>query len=218
MNHTEKDFCKRLACALRHQFGSNCEVLLYDLQNADPLQAISLKENDTKNGIETEPPLPSFLQEMILSGKDNPTQVEDRVGFLCRTSDGRVLKCSALFIRDEQQQATGLFLLRFDITMLIAMEDLLGQVTEDTEKNTASKSATSMHVSDLLEELIQQSIHLVGRPVALMSRSDKIRAIRFLNDSGALLITKSGPRICKCFGISKFTLYSYLDEIKAEEI
>ena len=47
--------------------------------------------------------------------------------------------------------------------------------------------------------------------MALMDREDKIRAIRFLNDAGALLITKSGDKIAAFFGISKYTLYSYLD-------
>ena len=43
-----------------------------------------------------------------------------------------------------------------------------------------------------------------------------MQAIRFLNDSGAFLITKSGARVCSYFGISKYTLYSYLDEAKTE--
>ena len=71
-------------------------------------------------------------------------------------------------------------------------------------------------VTDLLDTLIQQSISLVGKPVALMSKDEKVRAIRFLNDRGAFLITKSGPKICQVFGISKYTLYSYLDEAKQE--
>ena len=41
-----------------------------------------------------------------------------------------------------------------------------------------------------------------------------MRAISYLNDTGAFLITKSGPKVCKYFGISKYTLYSYLDEAK----
>ena len=47
-----------------------------------------------------------------------------------------------------------------------------------------------------------------------MDKGEKIRAIRFLNDAGAFLITKSGPKVCQVFGISKYTLYSYLDEAK----
>ena len=51
----------------------------------------------------------------------------------------------------------------------------------------------------------------------MMNKEDKIRAIRFLNDRGAFLISKSGPKVCKYFGISTYTLYSYLDEIKSSQ-
>ena len=55
---------------------------------------------------------------------------------------------------------------------------------------------------------------MVGKPASLMDKGEKVRAIRFLNDAGAFLITKSGPKVCQVFGISKYTLYSYLDEAK----
>ena len=45
-----------------------------------------------------------------------------------------------------------------------------------------------------------------------MTKDDKVRAIRFLNDSGAFLVTKSGDKVAKYFGISKYTLYSYIDK------
>ena len=72
-------------------------------------------------------------------------------------------------------------------------------------------------MNDLLDELIDQSVRLVGKPVALMTRDDKVRAIGFLNDSGAFLITKAGQKVCNYFGISKYTLYSYMDEAKAQK-
>ena len=50
-----------------------------------------------------------------------------------------------------------------------------------------------------------------------MSKEDKVKAIRFLNDTGAFLITKSGGKVCKYFGISKYTLYSYIEEAKGTE-
>ena len=58
---------------------------------------------------------------------------------------------------------------------------------------------------------------LVGKSAALMRNEERVRAIRYLNDTGAFLITKSGPKVCKYFGISKYTLYSYLDEAKGSE-
>ena len=44
-----------------------------------------------------------------------------------------------------------------------------------------------------------------------MNKEDKVTAIQFLNDSGAFLITKSGDKVANYFGISKYTLYSYID-------
>ena len=70
------------------------------------------------------------------------------------------------------------------------------------------------NIADLLDDLLEQSVELVGTPVSLMTKDDKVKAIRYLSNSGALLITKSGDKIAKHFGISKYTLYSYLDNSK----
>ena len=51
----------------------------------------------------------------------------------------------------------------------------------------------------------------MGVPALLMNKEEKIRAINYLNDAGAFLITKSGDKVAKYFGISKYTLYSYVD-------
>ena len=59
-------------------------------------------------------------------------------------------------------------------------------------------------------------VAMVGKPVALMNKEDKVRAIRFLNQNGAFLVTKSGDKIAKYFGISKYTLYSYIDTKQQE--
>jgi predicted transcriptional regulator YheO len=67
-----------------------------------------------------------------------------------------------------------------------------------------------VNINDLLDDLIQQSVALVGKPVALMNKDDKVRAIRFLNQNGAFLVTKSGDKVARYFGISKYTLYSYI--------
>ena len=52
---------------------------------------------------------------------------------------------------------------------------------------------------------------MAGKPVALMNKDDRMRAVRFLNEHGAFLITKSSDKVAKFFGISKYTLYSYID-------
>ena len=98
--------------------------------------------------------------------------------------------------------------------LMLAMENAIKQFTA-TEKDEKEPEPIARNVSDLLDELIEQSVKVVGKPVALMNKEDKVKAVQFLNETGAFLITKSGDRVCKFFGISKYTLYSYIDESKA---
>ena len=87
----------------------------------------------------------------------------------------------------------------------------LSDLVSIQDRNQAEPAEIPNNVNDLLNELIERSVHLVGKPVELMTKEDKVRAIQFLSNSGALLITKSGDKIANYFGISKYTLYSYLD-------
>ena len=88
-----------------------------------------------------------------------------------------------------------------------ALDSLTSTMTQKEEAPTR----ITHNVNDLLDDLIEQSDRLIGKPPSMMTKEDKVRAIHFLNDHGALLITKSGDKIATHFGISKYTLYSYLD-------
>ena len=100
--------------------------------------------------------------------------------------------------------------------MLLAARHELESLTAVAAQGAADPEPIPQSVTELLDELIEQSVRVVGKPVALMTKEDKVKAIGFLNDSGAFLVTKSGQKVCNYFGISKYTLYSYMDEAKAQ--
>lgn len=214
------DVYKRLAHALATQFGSNCEVVVHDLETSDPEKSIIVIENGHVTG-RSEGDGPSHVVlEAIKAGTVH--KLEDRLAYLTKTSDGRVLRSSTMFIRNAEGKVVGVLGINYDITVLVAashaLNDLTGHVTEESGSGSAAKAEPIVtNVADLLDDLIQQSVELIGKPAALMSKDERVRAIRYLNDTGAFLITKSGPKVCKYFGISKYTLYSYLDEAKDAE-
>ena len=135
----------------------------------------------------------------------------DHLAYLTKTGDGRILKSSTIYIHDDtEQKITGILSINYDITsMLLAEQALKSLVANEDDKK--EPESIPQNVNDLLEDLIRQSVTLVGKPVAMMTKDDKVRAIQFLNDAGAFLITKSGDKISNFFGISKYTLYSYID-------
>lgn len=205
-------FYFRLAKAIAQHFGPNCEVVVHDLESNDPERSIVAIENGHVSGRQVGDG-PSHVVLDALNG--DRSNLQDRLAYLTKTRDGKILKSSTLYIRDDSGTARGIFSINYDITLMLAMEETLRQFTATAPETTEdTPEPIARNVSDLLDELIEQSVKRVGKPVALMTKEDKVKAIRFLNDTGAFLITKSGGKICKFFGISKYTLYSYIEEAK----
>ena len=213
MKSYEIEFCKQLAKGVARQFGSNCEVVVHDLSSGDPEHSVVAIENGHVTGRR----LGDGASHIVLEAmKADPDSLTDRLSYLTRTEDGKVLKSSTMYIRNDEGKPVGIFAINYDITMMKMMEDTIQEFTR-TESNVQEPQTITHNVNDLLEELIKQSAQLVGKPVALMTKDDKIKAIRFLNESGAFTIMKAGQRVCNFFGISKYTLYSYIDESKGEK-
>ena len=203
-------FLFQLAKGIAQQFGPNCEVVVHDLISNDAESSIVAIENGHVTGRKVGDGPSHVVLEALNSDR---TKLKDHVAYLTRTKDGKILKSITFYIRDDSGEAVGIFGINYDITLMLAMENNLKQFT-GTEQETREPEPIARNVSDLLDELIEQSVRVVGKPVALMNKEDKVKAIQFLNNTGAFLITKSGDKVCKFFGISKYTLYSYIDEAK----
>lgn len=211
MQASNLQFCLQLTKGIARQFGPNCEVVVHDLASNDPEQSIVAIENGHVSGRR----VGDGPSHVVLEALRSERQLEDHLAYLTRTKDGKILKSSTIYIRDDDGKAIGIFAINYDITLMLAMEEALKGFTA-AETPEREPEHISRNVADLLDELIEQSVRVVGKPVALMSKEDKVKAIQFLNDTGAFLITKSGDKVCKFFGISKYTLYSYIDEAKSE--
>ena len=204
-------FLFRLAKALAAQFGPSCEVVIHDLQSNDPDSSIVAIENGHVSGRK----VGDGPSHVVLEALNNGGIPEDRLSYLAKTADGKTLKSTTVYIRDVDKQPIGIFSINYDITLMLAMEENLRQFTAPAlQQAENTPEPITQNVSDLLDALIEQSVKRVGKPAALMTKEEKVKAIGFLNDTGAFLITKSGARVCKYFGISKYTLYSYMEEAK----
>lgn len=183
---------------------------MHDLDSNDPESSIVAIENGQVTGRKVGDGPSHVVLETLRGDRE---KLQDHLCYLTKTKDGKILKSTTIYIRNDDGTPIGIFGINYDITLMLAMENMLRQFTA-TEKESREPEAISRNVSDLLDELIEQSVKLVGKPVALMHKEDKVKAIQFLNETGAFLITKSGDKVCKYFGISKYTLYSYIDESK----
>ncbi|MGP1577554.1 MAG: helix-turn-helix transcriptional regulator [Treponema sp.] len=198
---------QQIARGIAIQFGSSCEVLVHDLTEDHTKSSIVIIEN----GNVTMRKIGDGPSHIVLEAlQSNHTTIEDKLSYLTKTKDGRILKSSTMFIRGISGSIDAVLSINFDITSLQMTENFIHQLIAPLSGKQEPENIPQ-NVSDLLDELIEQSVKISGKPVAVMNKDDKIAAIRFLNQSGAFLITKSGDKISNYFGISKYTLYSYLD-------
>ncbi len=200
---------KQLARGLAEQFGSNCEIVIHDLSKEHIDNSIVHIENGQVTGRKLGGSPSNIVIEAL---QKNPNELKDQYAYLTRTDNGRILKSTTIYIRDNDDRPRYVFAINYDITNLLALESTIKSITTTGDDvNADQPTPIPMDVNQLLDELIAQSVELVGVPVAYMTKEDKIKAIQFLNDSGAFLITKSGDKVSKFFGISKYTLYSYVN-------
>ncbi len=209
----ELDFYRRLAKAIAAQFGDSCETVVHDLKGDPDHTIVAIENGHVTHRHEGDGPSRVVLEALK---ETDPEKLRDNAGYLMKTHDGRILKCSTVYIRDENGVPEGIFSINYDVTELLMAERAVESILQH-KADRKMPERIPRSVNDLLDDLIEQSVRLTGKPVAMMSKEDKIKAIAFLNKAGAFLITRSGDKVSKYFGISKYTLYSYIDASNTNE-
>ena len=206
MENGKLKMLQQVANGIAGQFGSSCEVVIHDLAQ-DPEHSIVYIVNGHISGRKVGDGASHVVMEQLRSNDPEP---KDHLCYLMKTPDGKILKSSTVYIRDGKNKVSAIFAINYDISKLMMAEAVLGELLSTGGPQQAEPEKI-VNINDMLEDLIQQSVALVGKPVALMNKDDKVKAIQFLNQNGAFLVMKSGEKVAKYFGISKYTLYSYID-------
>ncbi len=206
----EMDLLTRLMKAIAAQVGPNCEVVLHDYED-DYDHTIAAIENGHVTGRNVGDCGTNLGLEVLRGTVRNG----DKYNYMTQTRDGKVLRSSSIYIYDDEGQAIGALCMNWDITEYINAEKALLQITDasgDTEAEPEVKEVISSNVSDILDAMIHDSLMYVGKPVDKMSKEDKMKGLKYLDEKGAFLIKKSGEKVMEFYKISKYTLYNYLEQ------
>lgn len=206
----ESDIFNRLAKGIAAQFGDKCEVVLHDYEQPFERTIVAIE-----NGHVTGRKIGDSSTNLGLEVMRGSTGGSDKYSYVTQTKDGKILRSTTVYLRDEKGAAIGSLCINFDITDFKMAESTIRTIT-NTNASQETKEVITNDIGEMLEALIWQSIEYVGIPVAHMSREDKIKGLAFLEEKGAFLIKKSGDRISKAYDISKYTLYNYLEETKSK--
>ncbi len=197
-----------LAKGITAQFGDSCEVVVHDWSRPYDSTIVAI-ENGHVTGRKVGDPGTNLGLE-IMRGT---TEGDNRHNYITQTKDGRVLRSTSMYVKNNAGTIIGALCINFDITDLMVAEKTLQSLT--ASGLAPVRESFVSNVNDLLDTLIQETQESVGKPAAIMAKEDKVRFIQLLDQKGAFLIKKSGEKVCSYLGISKYTLYSYLEESKS---
>ena len=214
--YEQEALLKSLMDLLERQFGSRCEVVLHDLTKDYNHTIVDIRNghltgrkvggSGTNLGLE------------VLNGKD---QDGNRFNYVIHTRDGKIFRSSSIYFRDDNDKVIGSLCVNLDITETVRFESFLKEYNQydlGSSGETAREEVKEIFVDDvsqIMDFLFNDGIHLIGCRPEEMNREQKMEFLRFLDKKGAFLISKANERVCEFLQISKFTLYNYLDTVRS---
>lgn len=197
----------RLSRGLAEALGKNYEIVVHDF--SDPERSIVAIENGHVTGRKVGDTLDALGFQLL-----RRPQVEDLLNYHGKTKDGKVLRSSSIFLRDESGDVIGAMCINADVTEPLQFDQWLRNVIKFDAADVEEKFEHS--VDEVLDGLIQTAIRGTGKQPTEFTREDKIAVISQLESKGTFLIRYSVDRVAELLHLSKYTIYGYLEEIKSK--
>ena len=203
----QRAFLSDLMTMLEKQFPDS-EIVLHDYSM--PYEHTIV---DIRNGYITGRKVGDCLSNFGLEALSGQTEGINRYNYITVLPSAKIVRSSSLYFTNGAGKVLGCLCINTNITEEARFEDYLRKKNGISlrKEEPGYKEVFPGTVQDLLEHLISEAQASIGKDLDTMSKEDKIQFIKLLDQKGALLISKSGDRICSYLGISKFTLYKYLD-------
>ena len=193
-------------------FGSNCEVVLHDFTNLQ--NSIVEIANGHVTGRSVGSPLTEFSLDVVRKGKTD----KDIINYTGKSMEGKVLKSSTFFIKDDDGNVVGCFCINYDMTEMYAVSKTIEDFMKiDSEEVKRDDEILGNKVNSVLNDIVLKTIEESGKPVAYLSKEEKVAVVSSLNKQGAFLIKGAIDYVAKVLCVSRYTIYNYLDEIKDQK-
>ena len=199
----------------------DAEVVLHD--TSMPQHSVIYVANGSVTGRKVGQPIEHLIEKTVMAG--NPDDgVVDNYFF---EKDGRRIRSSTLLIRDEKKELIGTLCVNIDTTKAMAMLQLFNnwangkpsaaslsllaaqtEVLVDPRTAMESKESVKQFVKSMVDTMVHELV-VVGRN----SKEDRLDLIRFMDERGIFLVKGSMEYVAGKLGLSKVTLYGYLDQI-----
>lgn len=190
-------------------FGKHCEVVIHDLSH--PQSSVVYTVNNIVTGREVGQGFDHLVKQVLLSKKFKD---DCSVNYMTKTKDGKKIKSSTALIRDSKGKVIGALCVNYDLDVYLNFKEVFEDLLYVEEQVIDEEVEPFPNVAEIVDDLIDKIIEMDG--VDELKRKDKIELIRFMEKKGIFLMKGAIDKVAEKLGISKVTVYSYLDIIKKE--
>lgn len=206
-----KPVIKGLALAM----GPDYEIVLHDI--ADPETSIIAIENSHVTGRKIGDSLTDYAMYLL---KTSDQKKKDFVAnFLTRTKEGKRIRSSTLYLRDEDDKLIGYLCINYDMSKAEIIRNMVEQLVNVTGGGTEAiprEEEMPSTLEGLMERNLKLIRKLVGKPLHMSSKQEKLQAIKVLDDEGFFMLKGAVEALAEETGNTKYTIYSYLREVRGE--
>lgn len=192
--------------------GPHCEVVLHDLSRGDLDSSVAAIVNGHLSGRPVGGPSTNLGAEVLR----DPSIDHDAHGYRGRTADGRELTSSSVYYRDLEGNIIAAFCINVDLTPVQTAMNALGALVPEVRQDVVErpKELAGPDISTVLDDMVEEAIATVGKPVPALTKPERIRILRLLEERGAFRIKRAADTVSARLGVSRVTVYGYLDEVR----
>lgn len=204
-------FLFKLAEGISKMFGKNCETVIHELRDDGEVWSIAIF-NGHVSGRTANTTMGIFGRPIGMEEFNLERMKEDNLNQLVIHPSGKMIKSSTFFLSGEDYQfALGI---NYDITLMEQMKSMLADFTAISGDlfSSLSSGEGDLHLGNIFEACLDA----VNVPVAKMKKEERKAMVRLLKERNFFNLQKSVPYAAERLGVSKYTVYKYINEIEGE--
>jgi len=205
-----------IAQLIAKTFGNDCEVVIHDLEV--PQSSVVYTLNNHVTGRKIGHSFDHLVTQVLLSQN---FANDCSANYYFHTADGRLIKSSTALLRDTEKKVIGALCVNMDTTKISGSIRWLTEMLPNYPAGDNNKAETDEgnsgeieHITEIVDSLIGKIIG--NKDMSVMKREDKVEVIRFMEQKGVFLIKGAIDKVAQKMGISKVTVYSYIDDAKGK--
>lgn len=203
------DQLTHIAEAIVQTVGSHCEVVIHDITHIES-SVVAIVGNVTHRRVGSGP------TDLLLEKLRNQ-EYEDLVNYRTITEAGQILRSSSIFLRDTTGTVVGVLCINIDMSAFVALDRLIRPLVM-TDPGVANISESfAEDVEETVRVLVAEAAAEIGKPLNELNQLDRAYLTAMLDQQGVFQIKRAVPLVAALLGVSRFTIYTYLQKARRRD-